>query len=602
MPRVPVAFVVTSGGGSVTEALDTTNANGIATVGQWIVGKTVGRNTLSVSIGSLEPIIFSAVGSAGAPASVSKSAGDGQSAVAGSAVTSPPAVVIVDANGNAVSGVTVLFAVTGGGGAVSGESVITDSSGVAKVGGWTLGKTSGPNTLTAKSGSLSVEFTATGVAGDAASLTKVAGDNQTAAAATAVSVAPAVAVKDANGNLKSGTTVTFVVASGGGSITGGTTTSNDSGIATVGSWMLGPAAGTNTITASATAKSGSLSVEFTATGVAGDAASLTKVAGDNQTAAAATAVSVAPAVAVKDANGNLKSGTTVTFVVASGGGSITGGTTTSNDSGIATVGSWMLGSTAGTNTITASATGVSPVTFTATAIISDPCLAKTDYAIGVTASGTLASTSCHLSDGSYADFYSFSVPTDNAYLFTQESSSFDTYLLLSRPDGTPIGENDDADPTTSNSAIKVLLPAGSYTLRVGSFEAGATGKYSLSSKTTSSSVTGCESVFVAVGISTEQALESTDCLWADGPIYADAFTIFLKEGQSLEVSMSSVTVDSFLELYEMVSLKQVASNDNRDSSTKDARLTYTAPAAGFFVIIARSAAGSPTGAYTLTLR
>src|SRR5206468_488868 len=61
-------------------------------------------------------------------------------------------------------------------------------------------------------------------------------------------------------------------------------------------------------------------------------------------------------------------GVTVTFAVAPGSGSITGASQTTNASGIASVGSWTLGTTAGTNTLTATASGLtgSPVTFTAT--------------------------------------------------------------------------------------------------------------------------------------------------------------------------------------------------------------------------------------------
>src|SRR5205823_11540339 len=56
-----------------------------------------------------------------------------------------------------------------------------------------------------------------------------------------------------------------------------------------------------------------------------------------------------------------------TFAPAVGSGSVTGGTQTTNGSGIATVGSWTLSTTAGTNTLTATSSGLtgSPVTFTA---------------------------------------------------------------------------------------------------------------------------------------------------------------------------------------------------------------------------------------------
>jgi len=61
-------------------------------------------------------------------------------------------------------------------------------------------------------------------------------------------------------------------------------------------------------------------------------------------------------------------GVHVTFAVATGGGSMTGADAVSNAAGIATVGNWKLGGTAGPNTMTATAAGLagSPVTFTAT--------------------------------------------------------------------------------------------------------------------------------------------------------------------------------------------------------------------------------------------
>jgi hypothetical protein len=56
----------------------------------------------------------------------------------------------------------------------------------------------------------------------------------------------------------------------------------------------------------------------------------------------------------------------VVFGVTAGGGSITGANATTNGSGIASVGSWTLGQTAGTNTLTATVSGIAPVSFTAT--------------------------------------------------------------------------------------------------------------------------------------------------------------------------------------------------------------------------------------------
>src|SRR5205807_208517 len=144
-----------------------------------------------------------------------------------------------DANGNPVAQVAVTFAVAPGNGTITGASQTTNASGVATVGSWTISGAAGSKTLTASSGSLSgspVTFTATGTAGAAATIAANSPTSQSATAGAAVTSPPSVIVKDANGNPVAEVAVTFTPAAGSGSVTGGTQTTNGSGIATVGSW------------------------------------------------------------------------------------------------------------------------------------------------------------------------------------------------------------------------------------------------------------------------------------------------------------------------------------------------------------------------------
>ena len=96
-------------------------------------------------------------------------------------------------------------------------------------------------------------------------------------------------------------------------------------------------------------------------------ASASAVAGDDQIADIGAAVAIAPAVRVVRA-GRAVAGASVTFTVAAGGGTVTGSSATTGDDGVATVGSWRLG-TAGPNVLRATVSGVStrPVEFRATA-------------------------------------------------------------------------------------------------------------------------------------------------------------------------------------------------------------------------------------------
>ena len=397
----------------------------------------------------------------------------------------------------------------------------------------------------------------------------------------------------------SGASVTFAVVSGGGSVTGATVSTDGSGIATVGSWTLGPVAGANVLSAT----SGALAaVSFSATSTAGAAASLTKNSGDNQAVVTGSAVPIPPSVLVKDANGNVKSGVTVTFAVVSGGGSVTGATAVTNAAGVATVGSWTLGNSVGMNSLSATVTGLPSVTFVAGAL-SALCAVRSTHTFGSSSSGTISSSDCQLSDGSFMDFFTTSLPQAGMYLFRQ-GAPFDTYLILAMPDGSTIGENDDEVETGTNSGIKALLPAGNYLLGAGTFEPNVTGDYEISSTTTSTDVANCEPVFIVRNITTAQNLAATDCNLANTgatPIYADGYFIFLNAGTSITINMTSPTLDSFLQLVRLDGFV-LAQNDNIDTSTKDSRITFTVTQSNYYAIFARSVPTTAAGAYTMTIQ
>jgi glucose/arabinose dehydrogenase len=88
-------------------------------------------------------------------------------------------------------------------------------------------------------------------------------------------------------------------------------------------------------------------------------------AGTGQQAMAGTAVAVAPAVRLTDAQGRGVAGVPVSFVVVAGGGFVNGPTTASDASGVARVSSWTLGLAPGTNQLAARAAGMADVTFSA---------------------------------------------------------------------------------------------------------------------------------------------------------------------------------------------------------------------------------------------
>ena len=370
---VSVFFTISAGGGSITGSGATTNASGVAAVTEWRLGPGVGANRLSalaVFNGVAgNPITFNATATQGAAATITAQGSTALTGTVGALVTPAPQGRVTDAGGNPVSGASVTF--TGSAGSiVGGGTKTTDASGLAAPDSWQLGNATQNYTLTATVGSLpGVVFTATARPGAAGQVSISAGNNQSAVVGRAVLTEPAVRVSDALNNPIAGVEVLFEVVSGGGTAVGRRPVTNAQGIATVGGWTLGDDIGTNTLRATVQGSSTITGnpVMFTATATPGTPVSVTAVAGSSQTGTVGTPVPVAPSVVVRDNRGNPVSGITVSFVIGSGNGTVVGSTVVTNASGTATVSSWTLGGTAGTQTLIARVTNLPDVVFSATA-------------------------------------------------------------------------------------------------------------------------------------------------------------------------------------------------------------------------------------------
>ncbi len=320
------------------------------------------------------------------------------------------------------------------------------------------------------------------------------------------------------------------------------------------------------------------------------ATTLTAHSATSLTGPPGTQVMELPSVLVSDASGNPLAGAPVTFTVTSGGGTVTGGSATSGASGFATVGSWTLGTDAGANTLSATTGSLPEITFTA-------CGTET-HAPGSTSNSQLSPTDCQFSSGSFVDFYTVTIPTSGTYIFNQTSTAFDTYLAFLSSANVLIGINDDFG--TSDSRIKVIAPVGSYLIAAFSFDANATGNYSLTSVPSTAQVTNCEDVFVLKGITTAQSLQTTDC--STGGFLSDEYVIFLTKGQAITVGMTSSVLDSYLEIRANGGTSALVFNDNVNGTTQNAEVAFIPATTGFYIIAAASKTAGATGDYTLSIQ
>ncbi len=351
-----------------------TSSATVATVGNGTAGNPAGLVTAqAVGTATITATIGSVAGSANVtvtqvPALLALVDGNAQSATVGTQLPLPVRVRVTDAQGLSIPGVTVGFAATTGGGSVGTPTTTTNASGQASS-TWTLGALLGAQTLTASSaGVASFVFNATALAAPPDTVIKNVADGQSVPAGTPITPAPAVLVRDQFGNPTRDIQVTFAVTVGGGQVTGATQFTNASGIATVGSWIAGPA-GPQEMTATVTGTGiGGNPITFVATATpAGAPASIAVSSGNNQIGLATFPVNLPPAAVVRDAANAPVQGATVTFAVTAGGGLVSGGTATTDLQGIARVGSWSIN--LGANSMTASVAGVAtPATFNATGV------------------------------------------------------------------------------------------------------------------------------------------------------------------------------------------------------------------------------------------
>ena len=328
----------------------------------------------------------------GQPADLDPVSGDRQTGTILEPAHDSLVVRVTDRFGNPVPGIEVAWSADGGGD-VSPATAVTGANGRAATQRMLGGQpgTYGTRAVISALPEDVVTFTTTAVAAKLVLLTQ---PGPIASSGAPIDPQPVLQLADPTGTPlpRPGVSVTVQIASGDGALRGTTsrTTDADGTVAFTDLAIAGPPGARTLIFAA----SGYAPVTSTPVSLGvGDPAVVAISAGDGQAARVGTQVPVGPAVTVRDAGGTPVAGVPVTFAVASGAGTVTGADATTGADGVATVGSWTLGGTAGTNTLraTVGVGGVAgnPVTFTATGV---PGPASPDKSTVSAAPGTIAAS------------------------------------------------------------------------------------------------------------------------------------------------------------------------------------------------------------------
>jgi protocatechuate 3,4-dioxygenase beta subunit len=465
---------------------------------------------------------------------------------------------------------------------VTPSQATTDAQGHAQS-AFTTGPQTGSQTVTATvTGLPAVTFTVTSQTGPAAAVEVVSGSGQSAQAGTMATLPLVVRVRDASGNPIAGTVVTFATVNGG-SLGSAQPTTDAQGRAQT-TFTTAPQAGTQAVTATVT---GLAAASFTITAQAGAPVAVEPVSGGGQSARAGTSLPQPLVVQVVDGVGNPVEGAAVSFASPDGGSLIPSQATTDAQGRAQTA--FTTGSAPGPQTVTATVSGLPPLTFSATAV--DACTESTFYSAGANAAGTLEASDCSPAPGYYLDYFALSTSAQGALEISLASTAFG-------PEASVFGPTRNVMAAGAGPRIKIILAPGSYFAGASSTSPGI-GQYTVSSQATTESAASCEVVFATVGIATDQKIAVSDCQ-DGGNYYSDRFLIALTAGQTITISQNSTVFDSFLTLRD--ELGTVVASDDDSGGGDNSRITFTAPSAGTYSIQAGTFFSAAIGAYTLVIQ
>ena len=287
--------------------------------------------------------------------------------------------------------------------------------------------------------------------------------------------------------------VLLAVTAGGGTLTGAAATTNAAGVATAGSWTLGPAAGQNTVTATV----GSLTpVTFNATGTSGDACTTsvpytpgTTVSGSLST----TDCRLGTGEYVDFYDTSLSTAQALTFNMSSAavdswlelydaGGNLMGfnddassGTNNAALRVFAPAGAYFLMA----SSVTADETGAYQISSSA---LSGNTSCSLPWVIpNVTIAGSVQSTDCS-SDGYYSDGYLVFLRPGQTLTVRMQSTAVDAYLGLVAVSSNTVVDSDDDSGGGSNALMSYTYngsTAAVFYIDAGTYDRGETGSYTL---------------------------------------------------------------------------------------------------------------------------
>ena len=250
--------------------------------------------------------------------------------------------------------------------------------------------------------------------------------------------------------------------------------------------------------------------------------------------------------------------------------------------------------------------------FAAAALLAAPSASGQDapaprpIALGQSISGELSTNDAQRRSGKFEDVYAIEGHRGQRVQLDLSSDAFDSYLVVTGPEGFNLANDDQEGGDTLNSRIVLQFPTdGAYRVSVTSFRPGETGAYRLQASAPAANVAVTMPVAaqpIALGATINGRLGPGDGRASDGS-YEDRYRFHGVRGQRVTISLSADKMDTVLRLARPDGTEDV-SDDTRlpnGQTSTNSRLDTVLAEDGDYVITATSYRSGETGDYRLTL-
>jgi len=221
-------------------------------------------------------------------------------------------------------------------------------------------------------------------------------------------------------------------------------------------------------------------------------------------------------------------------------------------------------------------------------------------AVGDEIKGELGSDSPVNDGGQRADTYRFTGTNGQRVAIELKSGDFDAYLTLRRAsDETVVAEDDDGAGSGTDARIARTLDAdGDYVIEARGFSEDAEGDYMLKLTETAPPPPPAAATF---GQTVEGEITDEDPQGDDGKRY-DAYAFTGTEGQRVQAILRSGDFDAYLEVGAAGdAFEALASDDDGLAEGTDARLNFTLPSDGEYIVRASPLDSEGKGLYSFEL-